>query len=398
MANFKFINSTGVVQADTSQAQADVQAEYRGVFGEDFIVDPATPEGRLIAAEITSRQSVSRNNALLANQFNPNQAEGNFLDAIYALFGGERDQQTRSVAQCTCGGVAGTVIPAGTRARSTAGDIWRTATAATIAASGSVSVSFQADEFGPILASAGSITQIVDNSVLGWETVTNPVAAVAGQNTQSDAQTRLQRISQLAIQGRTTPESVQSRLADVQGYGSHQFRENTSSQTQTIDGIQLAPHSIWVCVSGGSNADVASSLARSKSDGAAFNGAVAVPFVDASSGQTSTVRFDRPTAVSLGIRVTIRATSGADVSQEVVQAVLRYASGQVSGERGFVVGVDATPFEIAAAVNSEVSGVFVRTVELTTTPNSPNWSTDPVSISINQIPTIQESAITVVLL
>lgn len=398
MADFNYIESTGVVVADTAAIRDQVEGEYREVFGEDFIVDPATPEGSLIAGEVTSRQSVARNNAAVANQLNPAQAEGVFLDAIYALFGGARDAQTRSTAQCDCTGVAGTVIPVGSRAQSADGNVWRVSVAATIPSSGAVSVAFESEDFGPVLASADTITSIVDNSVLGWETVNNPAAATPGINTQNDSSTRLERRDQLAIQSRSTPEAVAARLSDVVGYGSHQFRENVTDASAVIDGVTLLPHSVWVAVAGGSDEDVAEALSLSKTDGANWNGSTSVMVTDPFSGQTGPVSFQRPTAVPLAVRVTVRASSGTDISNDIINAVVAYAAGQVDGERGFVVGVDATPFEIGAAVNSEVPGVFVRLVEISENPNSPTFGTNPIDIEIDEIPTVAASDITVVLL
>ena len=398
MASFEYINRSGVVIADTSAIQDEVNAEFRQVFGDDFIVDPATPQGSLVAAEITSRQSVARNNASLANQFNPAQSEGTFLDAVYALFGGSRNAQTRSTVTCTCTGVANVVIPAGSRASDLLGQGWRTTTTATISGAGSVDIVFESEDFGDIAASANTITQIVDNSVLGWETVNNAAAAVQGISTQNDSRTRQARKDQLAIQSRSTPEAVTARLSAVSGYGSHQFRENVTNASAVIDGIALVPHSIWVAVSGGSDASIAEALSQSKSDGANWNGSTSIAVMDPFSGQSSNVLFQRPTAVPLAIRVTIRASTGADVSAEVRQAVLDYAAGNVTGERGFVVGVDATPFEVGAAVNFQVSGVFVRTVEMSENPSSPTFGTGAIDIELDEIPTIIEANITVVLL
>lgn len=398
MADFQYIDRTGTVIADTSATQEQVNNEYRQVFGDDFITDPATPEGSLIAAEITSRQSVARNNAQLANQFNPAQAEGVFLDAVYALFGGARIAQSRSTVTCVCTGVAGVVIPAGSRAEDSSGQGWRSVMIATIPASGSLDVAFESEQFGEILAPADTITQIVDNSVLGWETVNNAAPAVAGRSTQNDSQTRLARKDQLAIQSRSTPEAVMARLSAVPGYGSHQFRENITNATAVIDGVTLTAHSIWVAVSGGNDNDIAEALSLSKSDGAGWNGSTTVAVMDPFSGQATNISFQRPTDIPLAIRVIVRASTGTDVRAEVRQAVLDYAAGLVDGERGFVVGVDATPFEVGAAVNFQVPGVFVRSVEMSENPNSPTFTTDPIDIEIDEIPTITESNITVVLL
>ena len=76
----------------------------------------------LIAAETLARTEVVNNNAALANQINPNNAGGVFLDAILALTGMQRSSATQTlVTNVTLTGVAGTVISAGTLAATAAG-------------------------------------------------------------------------------------------------------------------------------------------------------------------------------------------------------------------------------------------------------------------------------------
>lgn len=90
MADYQFITSQGVIVPDTSTLRDDVENEYRSVFGQDLDVNPETPQGALITMEVENRDSVARNNAELANQINPDLAGGIFLDAIWALMGGQR--------------------------------------------------------------------------------------------------------------------------------------------------------------------------------------------------------------------------------------------------------------------------------------------------------------------
>ena len=126
MANYTYVTATGTIVPDTATTRTEVVNEYRSVFGDDFITDPETPGGMLVDAETTSRQSVARNNAAVANQINPNLAGGIFLDAIWSLTGGQRIASTRSTTAATITGVANTFIPARSRARTTQGAQFRT--------------------------------------------------------------------------------------------------------------------------------------------------------------------------------------------------------------------------------------------------------------------------------
>lgn len=96
MADYQFITSQGVIIPDTSTLRDDVESEFKSVFGQDLDVSPETPQGALITMEVENRDAIVRNNAELANQINPDLAGGIFLDAIWALMGGQRFDATHS--------------------------------------------------------------------------------------------------------------------------------------------------------------------------------------------------------------------------------------------------------------------------------------------------------------
>lgn len=396
MATYNYVDTTGLIIPDTSALLDEVNAEYRGIFGADFVVDPETPEGALIGAEVTSRASVARNNATVANQINPNLAGGPFLDAIWALTGGERDVATRSTVQATVTGVAGSSIPRGARARTTTGDLFQAASSTVIPAGGSVSVTFESVETGPIPAAAGTLTVIVD-TVIGWETITNPAAATLGVATEGDAASRVRRRQTLALQGRSTALAVSSLVRAVPGVRSIAFRENVTSSTAIIDGISLVAHSVWVAVQGGTDADVAAALLEAKPSGANWNGAVSVNVTEPASGQSFPVRFDRPVVRAVRVRATIRAgsTSPTDPTVAVRSAVLAYINGELEGETGLVVGESVSPFELAGAVNRINPQLYVTTMEVAFDTASPTYVTTTLALALNELATIEESAIQV---
>ena len=397
MAPYNYIESTGTVVPDVSTLLDDVNAEYRAIFGDDFTVDPETPEGLLIAQEVAARASVVRNNANLANQINPNIASGVFLDAILALTGDTRQENTRSTVNVTITGVSGTTIAQGSVARTTAGDDFRAVVGFTIPASGSVVVAFESVEVGAIAAGANTLTQIVDG-VIGWESITNTAAATLGQPQGSDAQTRRERRGRLALQGRNTPLATLSLVRAVTGVRSAEYRENNTNASDTIDGILLTAHSIIVIAQGGTDADIATAINEGKSSGSAYNGNTTVNVVDPSSGQTSAVSFSRPTEIAISVRVTINAnpTLPTDPEAVVQQAVIDYANGDVEGEDGFIIGADVSGFELAGAINIALPAIKVRQVEIAPTIVSPVYQLTPIGISLTQIATVAVANISVV--
>ena len=397
MPDYKYLSDTGVIVPDTSLILTEVQDEFRGVFGQDLDVSPSTPQGVFITAETQARDTVVRNNAALANQINPDQAGGIFLDAICALTGLYRAQATRSLVVATLSGQPTTVIPAGSQARTGAGDVFESLTTVVLSSVGAGTATFRAIEYGPVEAAIGALNQIVSGGVLGWESITNPAAAALGKTQQSDQSLKQLRKDTLALQGIALPEAITSAVYAVESVRSLAFLENITSSTATIEGISLVAHSIFVCVDGGADADVASAILANKSLGCDFNGNTTVNVTDPSSGQIYPVQFERPEEVTILQRITVSPTgSVTNPTQAVIDAVLAYQNGDIPGEKGFVVGGDVSPFEIGAAVNFYYPQFYVKKVEVAVDGLTPVFSTNDIAINKDQVARSTNGNITVV--
>jgi len=388
---YQYLDSTGTIVPETSTILAEVQAEYKSVFGADLVVTADTPQGVLITAEALSRDEVVNNNAALANEINPNIAGGIFLDATMSLTGIQRTPATQTVVSgVALTGVAGTVIPSGTQAKTAANDLFATLTTVTLDVSGNATVDFASVEYGAIPCASSALNTIVTN-VLGWETVTNSTAGVLGSSTQSDQGARALRNNTLGFQGVALPVAMTSALYAVSGVKSLFFQENIAATTQTINGISMISHSIYACVYGGSDLDVASSMLENKSSGCGWNGSTTVDVIEPASGQTYEVKFDRP--AEIGILVKVTTTNGSTAN--ITQAILDYANGLISGFPGFVVGADVSPWEIAGAITTVYPSYYISKVELSLV--SPvSYSTDSIPIAVNEVAYTQNSYITIV--
>lgn len=381
MAAYEYINLTGIIVADTSETKTEVEEEQKEVFGEDVDLSDESPNGVLVNSETIARNGVAVNNANLANQINPNHAGGVFLDAIWSLtraLTGGRKEATRSTFSTPpdLTGVPGTLIPAGSVALA-GEDQFESVSDVTLDGAGNGSVNFQAVETGPIAAGIGDLNSIAIGSVLGWETVNNTVAATLGQSEEADEISRQRRIDTLALQGISVSKAVTSAISDLDGVKSLSYRENYTGSDATIDGVFLLANSVYACIDGGTDNDIAFALFENKTVGANWNGPVSVNVTDPTSGQIYPVAFARPDEVQTWVRVTIAATSITDPADVIETSVLRYVDGLINGFRGFVVGVSVSPFEIAAAINNDTPEIFVRQVEI---------STDGISYDVSEIP------------
>jgi len=377
MASYQYLTDRGVIIPDTAQTKQEVIADFQAAFGADMPVDDATPQGVLINLDVETRDNVARNNAEVANQINPDIAGGIFLDGIWAFLGGERRKATRSqIIGAVFSGTPNVLIPAGSIAEvALTGDTFRTTQPMIIGPLGSVTGDMEAVDFGPIQVPVGGLDSVA-SSVLGWETVTNPNAAIPGMDEESDASARRRRRQTLAIQGLSISEAITSQLYSLEGVKSLAFRENIASTTQVIDGITMVAHSVWVCVDGGDSTEIANALHRTKTMGAAWNGAVVVNIVDQYSGQDYAIRFDRPAEIQIFARITVRPSSF-DAQTLIPNIIEEYVNGDLEGDSGLTVGRDVSPWKLSGAINQVQPMLYVSKVEL---------STDGITYSTNNLP------------
>lgn len=387
MADYGYIVGTGVIVPDTADTLAQVQDEFRSAFGSDLDVSPETPQGVLITGEALARDAVARNNAALANQINPNLAGGVYLDALWALLGGRRFTATPSIVRgAVLAGVPTTIIPAGAIATTgPEGARFILISPVILDGTGQGLGIFQSEELGDIPAAIGDLNTIATN-VLGWETVTNPYAAEEGEPEESDAAARRRRRLTLALQAVSLPEAIVSGISDLPGVRSLAFRENIENTPVVIEGVTLDPHSIYACVDGGLDNDIALMLLRKKSMGSDWNGTTTVTVQEPFSGQTYAVKFSRPEFINIYMRVTVAAGAPfADVPATVRAAILAYANGE-QDDTGFVVGGDVSAFELAGAVNRAAAPIYVTNLELSL--DGITFSTATIPITIAQKATV----------
>lgn len=396
-SDYQYVDTTGVIVPDTATVQTTVENEYKAVFGQDLVTTANTPQGVLITAEVAARSEVLRNNATVANQINPNLAGGVFLDAIWALTGGQRDAASYSyIPAAHLIGLPGTLIPAGSEASLVDGTLFASVSAVTLDGLGNGYADFQALVAGPTAANVGALSQVV-SPVLGWDQVTNPTAATLGRAEESDLASRQRRKNTLSLQNVALPEAITSALYDTPNVRSLAFRENYTKADATIDGIFLLANSVWACVDGGTDADVAAALLAHKSLGANWNGAVTVTLPHPAAGQSYIVKFDRPTDKPVQARVTVRNLSSlSDVQTAVRTAITNYAAGLQDGEPGFTVGSSVSSFELAGAVNREAPGLYVQNCEISwASPTS--WIVGQLSIALNEKASILAGNIQVII-
>lgn len=369
---YNYNTLTGVITIDAGVIKTQVEDEYKAIFGEYFSVDERTPQGIFIAAEIAARISVADNNAAIANQINPNQAGGINLDALGALTATFRKSNSKTSVLVTLSGIASTPIAKGAQLSETVnGVVFESTLAVVLPASGTLAnVPFQAVQEGPIPCLANTLTVIVSD-ILGLETATNPDAGVIGSLTQSDVSFRNTRNVSLAGLGSGSIEAINAALMMTEGVTStNRGLQNVKSTVETINGVIMQPHSIYFCIAGtATEEDIAIAFTRSKGGGSDYNNGYGIPVVYSYqaplSSQVIDIKWDNPSQIFLTIRVTVQSLpSVQNLTTAIKNAVLTYASGEVSDMPGFTVSTDASPSQIASAISKQIPGVFIEKVEI----------------------------------
>lgn len=396
MADYNYITDTGVIVPDTSDLLTTVQEEYKQALGTDLNLDASTPQGRLIAAEVEARTGVLENNAKLANVINPDDSFGIFLDALAALTSTQRLAGSSSRVLAQIQGVPNTVIPAGSRAKTVTDDVFYLENAVTIPASGMITAYFLSEQLGAVACPVGTLTKIID-AVLGWETITNNVPAELGTVPESDASLKIRRKTEL-FQGSGFLPSVKARLSQVPNLRSSFAYENNTNAPIEYEGIMINAHSVYVVADGGTDTSVAQAIFDSKSDGCGYTGTVTANAIDSAYGLTYPVQFNRPTVVACQCVITVLAGGNnqgttSDIVTAVKNAVLAYEAGEIAQVEGLEIGVDVSPFEISSAVTISVPDIFVGSVLVSKTGDTPAATTVP--ININEVANIAQSDITV---
>jgi len=390
MARLEF-DESGVIVPTAQEIRADWVARISSIFSvadPDIQVntDPDQPLGQLIDAIVAEIIAKNSEISFLASQYSRKQATGSFLDALNSLYFLDRKAAASTVVQCTCTGLAGTVIPFGAMVSDLDGRRFRCLTATEIGASGTALVDFSAVEVGALDVQAQTVTRII-TTVPGWDSVTNLTAGVRGRVRESDAEFRVRAAESVAYNSHGTVDAIRAAVAALDGVIDVEVLENATNAAVTQWGISIPAHSVAVCVEGGESADLAQAIYEKKSSGCGTSGNTTVTY-QIPQGATYSYSILRPTATTLSVKV-IFASAIPEAEQDAVRsAILADANGEGSLPRiGLAQRLYASRFwqAIAGASDTPLATVQVALGE--------EAFSDSVTIDADVEPVISESSI-----
>ncbi len=316
------VTSLGFLRTRLDERFAQLQTDYRAIYGEDIQVNPDDVDGEFLGLLAQAINDVDSLAEVVYNSFNPQSATGLALARLVQLNGIKKIPGVYSYVDLTVTGQQNTFIPANSIAKDAiTGTKWLTQTDVTLDVTGLSVVSARSENRGAIGAVAGDITKM-DTPIFGWQTVTNVNPAIEGRNEETDEELRVRRTKSTNTPAQCIVDAVYGALANLPGVRLARVYENFED---TVDANGQAPHSIYCIVEGGVILDIANIIWLKKTAGTTMVGDVLTVIQD-SQGLDHTVKFARPTYSDVYITVDVTKHVGypTDGAAKIKQALVDY--------------------------------------------------------------------------
>lgn len=383
------IDDSGILKPDYAEVLAFVQDAFRSIYGQDVYIEPDSQDGQFLGIFAQAIDDANSQTVATYQAFSPSTARGVGLSSVVKINGLRRRDATYSTVDLIVTGQAGTTIVDGI-AQDAAGTQWLLPSPVVIPSDGDITVTATAREPGAKLALPGDIS-VIGTPTRGWQSVTNPSAAVAGAPIESDAELRQRQTISTALPSRTVFEGTLGAVASLMGVERLRGYENDTGAT---DGNGIPGHSISLVVQGGDAAEIAQAIADKKTPGTGTYGTTSVVITDGYN-IPHTIRFYRPTVATIKVAVALTALPGytAAIEASIKQAIVDFVNGlDIGGTSGFVEWA-----EVFVPANLALAG-SARTYKITSlqiAKNAGSLGTTDLAIAFNEAPTAALTDVTI---
>ena len=382
-----YVDETGLKYPDYPTVLEALKNEFRRIYGPDVYLEPDSQDGQWVAVLALSMYETMLTAAAVYNSFSPHTAMGDALSRNVKINGIARRTASYSQADVVIVGQAGTVITNG-MVEDVQGRKWQLPPTVTIPLSGEITVTARAVDLGAITAGANTINKIA-TPTLGWQSVTNPAAAVPGDPVESDAELRRRQASSTMIPSLSVLEGLISAVASLPGVQRYRGYENDTGET---DDDGLPPHSIALVVQGGDAEAIARTIATKKTAGTRTYGTTAVDIIDAY-GITNTIRFFRPTMITIEVEVSILARPGylSTTADKIKQAVADYINGLTIGDDIYI-----SKLYVPANLGNSAEGGTFAVVQVRARRAGGSYGTANITLAFNELAQCDPANVTVI--
>lgn len=386
LSNLVYIDANGYHYPDYPTVLTWYQDQYKAIFGADIYIDPDSQDGQLLALYAISSYDMMAMGAMLFNSFSPQFAQGMQLSKNVKINGISRLEATFSTVDLKIVGAAGTVINSG-QVEDATGNKWNLPTIVTIPLAGEISVTAISDVGGAITAGSGTIT-IISTPTLGWQTVTNLLAATSGRDAETDSELRTRQRTSTAQPSQTVFEGVLGGVLNIDGVTKAALYENDTDLTDTNG---LPPHSISTVVKGGDTQTIGEIVSLRKTIGCGTYGTTAVNVVD-TMGVLNIINFYRPTETAIKVNITVQALIGWSSSYiaDIQNAIIAHIEALDIGEDVIFVKL-YVPANLAGTTAFETFDITALTIAK----NAGVFGTTNIALSFNELATIASTDIVV---
>ena len=369
----------GILIVDTLAIRENEKENLKSIFGADLTFEDGSLSSALLDLLTKKEVELQEAIAFTLNQFNPTFASGFGADFIASFTETKRRLATASRVYATLSGVTGTVVSAGSRTKDTNNNIWILQSDVTIPNDGL----FICETLGAVSLEAGELDTIVDD-VLGWETVLNSNSAEVGRNKEDDIDLNNKRYAEINKHSLGTIDSIKAGLYGVKNVKSFKLLENKTKLQIIKDNVTLEPNSIYACIDGGLDEDIAKVFRHNKDLGCAYNNGassepkdITITFIDSFGDVVNyDVKFDRPDIVAIKIKVDVEIKRGQLSPIDAIKDdVMDYALDN------FKVGSNVSPYEIVSSI-AKSDNYFVSSCEICLNDGLNNWQKETLVLEV----------------
>lgn len=398
------ITETGLLVPDIADVLSGRLTDLDSAMGGGASQSLSSPQGQISQSDT---EIIATNyDALLClfNQMNPDYATGRFQDGIGRIYFQERISAQGTIVTATCNGAVGTLIPTGSTAQDEAGYIYQSINAATIGSTGSIDIQFQNQTTGPIPCGVGELNQIYSTGLSGWDAVRNDAAGVVGVDVESRVAFETRRKQSVSRNGRNTDAAMLAALLSTDGVLDAYVWSNRTDATVNsgATNFPVLRHSVYACVYGGVDADVAEAIFTTKNPGANLNGNATFTVEDKENYNAPypqyIIQWQKATPLRIYFKVEIESNENlpSDISSQIKSMVETVFNGGYDGITKARIGGRINSGTYYAPIIS-ISPDYVNISSISISGNGVDFS-QSLTAGIDQIPTIQQADIEVTLM
>ena len=330
--------ANGFQAPSTAAVLEGVQLDINAAFGGTLNYQLTTPQGQLASSEAALIVNTNAIFVYYTNQVDPAYASGRMQDAIGRIYFIERIGAQPTVIQVTCNGLPGVNIPLNALIQDAAGNIYACTQAGVIPPSGNIVLPFANQISGPI-AVPDTIT--IYQAIPGWDSV-SVSSGVLGNATESRAAFEARRAATVAGNSFGAIGSILGAVSKVSGIEDFWGYDNSTAIPVTVQGVLIAPNSIYITAVGGTDIAVAQAILSKKGPGCAYNGNTTVTAYDSNPLYSApipySVTFERPAPLQILFAVNIVNSSfvPSDATTQIQNAIINAFAGGDGGARARV--------------------------------------------------------------